>query len=72
MLVLSGPRDEEAGAGLLSENPIMRVARRPGKQELGKHRSVYVTLARLQQKQMVCSYVGMRSRERGGRRRSTM
>lgn len=31
--------------------------------------SVYVTLARLEKKRMVCSYVGMPSRERGGRRR---
>jgi PadR family transcriptional regulator, regulatory protein PadR len=31
--------------------------------------SVYVTLARLEKKGMVCSYVGMPSRERGGRRR---
>ena len=31
--------------------------------------SVYVTLARLEKKQMVVSYVGMPSKERGGRRR---
>ena len=31
--------------------------------------SVYVTLARLQKKRMVASYVGMPARERGGRRR---
>ena len=31
--------------------------------------SVYVTLARLERKRMVVSYVGMPSRERGGRRR---
>ena len=31
--------------------------------------SVYVTLARLERKKMVVSYVGMPSRERGGRRR---
>jgi PadR family transcriptional regulator PadR len=31
--------------------------------------SVYVTLARLERKKMVASYVGMPSRERGGRRR---
>ena len=31
--------------------------------------SVYVTLARLERKGMVVSYVGMPSRERGGRRR---
>ena len=31
--------------------------------------SVYVTLARLERKKMVVSYVGMPSKERGGRRR---
>ena len=31
--------------------------------------SVYVTLARLERKEMVVSYVGMPSNERGGRRR---
>lgn len=31
--------------------------------------SVYVTLARLERKEMVVSYVGMPSKERGGRRR---
>ena len=31
--------------------------------------SVYVTLARLEAKKMVASYVGMPARERGGRRR---
>jgi DNA-binding PadR family transcriptional regulator len=31
--------------------------------------SVYVTLARLERKKMVVSYVGLPSRERGGRRR---
>ena len=31
--------------------------------------SVYVTLARLERKQMVVSYVGLPSKERGGRRR---
>ncbi len=31
--------------------------------------SVYVTLARLERKKMVVSYVGIPSRERGGRRR---
>ena len=31
--------------------------------------SVYVTLARLERKKMVVSYVGMPSTERGGRRR---
>ena len=31
--------------------------------------SVYVTLARLERKEMVVSYVGMPSQERGGRRR---
>ena len=31
--------------------------------------SVYVTLARLERKKMVVSYVGIPSKERGGRRR---
>jgi PadR family transcriptional regulator len=31
--------------------------------------SVYVTLARLERKEMVVSYVGLPSKERGGRRR---
>ena len=31
--------------------------------------SVYVTLARLERKKMVVSYVGIPSQERGGRRR---
>lgn len=31
--------------------------------------TVYMTLARLEAKQMICSYVGNPSRQRGGRRR---
>ena len=31
--------------------------------------TMYMTLARLEAKKMVCSYVGIPSRERGGRRR---